>query len=84
MLCCYEALEAAAHFYSLKSRYSEGFSFATAVEAADLYRKELFRFDQTYRHFHRAAEQVDVHGWTILQDLRKQVETAYTDWSCHI
>jgi uncharacterized protein (TIGR02687 family) len=80
MLCCYEALEAAAHFYSLKSRYSEGFSFATAVEAADLYRKELFRFDQTYRHFHRAAEQVDVHGWTILQDLRKQVEIAYTDW----
>ncbi|MDO9179512.1 MAG: BREX-1 system phosphatase PglZ type A [Agitococcus sp.] len=80
MLCCYEALEAAAHFYSLKSRYSEGFSFATAVEAADLYRKELFRFDQTYRHFHRAAEQVDVHGWTLLQNLRKQVEIAYTDW----
>ena len=80
MLCCYEALEAAAHFYSLKSRYSEGFSFATAVEAADLYRKELFRFDQNYRHFHRAAEQVDVHGWTLLQGLRKQVEIAYTDW----
>lgn len=80
MLCCYEALEAAAHFYALKSRYSEGFSFASAEEAANLYHKELFRFDQTYRHFHRAAEQVDVHGWTLLQNLRKQVESAYTDW----
>jgi uncharacterized protein (TIGR02687 family) len=80
LLCCYEALEAAAHFYALRGRYSEGFSFATAAEAADLYRKELFRFDQAYRHFHRAAEQVDVHGWNILQALRQQVETAYTDW----
>ncbi len=80
LLCCYEALEAAAHFYALRGRYIEGFSFATAAEAADLYRKELFRFDQAYRHFHRAAEQVDVHGWNILQALRQQVETAYTDW----
>ena len=31
MLCCYEALEAAAHFYSLKSRYSEGFSFVACL-----------------------------------------------------
>jgi len=80
LLCCYEALEAAAQFHALRDRFSTGFSFVTAADAANLYRKELFRFDQSYRHFHRAAEQVDVHGWTILQNLRQQVETAYTDW----
>jgi len=80
LLCCYEALEAAAQFHALRDRYSGGFSFASAAEAANLYRRELFRFDQCYRHFHRAAEQVDVLGWTLLQTLRQQVETAYTDW----
>lgn len=80
LLCCYEALEAAAHFFSLKSRHEDGFSFVSPVEAASAYRKDLFLFDQTYRHFHRAAEQVDTMGWTLLQDLRKQLEDAYTGW----
>ncbi len=79
-VCCYDALEAAAHFYALQHRYSEGFSFATAHQAAELYRKELFYFDQHYRHFHRAAEQVDPMGWVLLQELRQRIETAYTDW----
>lgn len=79
LLCCYEALEAGALFYAQRERYPAGFSFSTALEAANLYRHDLFRFDQAYRHFHRAAEQVDTQGWNLLQSLRQKIEADYTD-----
>jgi len=80
LVCCYEALEAAADIFALRATHEQGFSFASALQGAEAYTSQLFRFDQTYRHFHRAAEQVDALGWTLLQELRNQVEELYTGW----
>lgn len=80
LLCCYEALEAAAAFLSLCEQYQSGFAFADASQGIQAYQQGLFRFDQHYRQFHRAAEQVDMLGWQLLQSLRNKVEYAYTGW----
>lgn len=78
--CCYTALEAAADLFSLQAKYCEGFSFALASDAAQLYQAELFRFDQCYRYFNHAADQVELAGWQLLHSLRKKVEESYTGW----
>lgn len=80
LLCCYEALEAASGFLALCEQHQGGFAFADARQALDAYQKSLFRFDQQYRRFHRAAEQVDLLGWQLLHSLRNKVEDAYTGW----
>ncbi len=80
LLCCYEALQAAAAFLSLCEQHEAGFAFADARQGMLAYQQELFRFDQFYRQFHRAAEQVDLLGWQLLQSLRSKVEDAYTGW----
>lgn len=80
LLCCYRALEAAGDFLTLCEQYSAGFSFDSAIRAVEQYQQILFRFDQHYRHLHRAAEQVDMMGWQLLHQLRDRVEEAYTGW----
>ena len=80
LLCCYQALEAAGDFLTLCDQYSAGFSFDSASRAVEQYQQTLFRFDQHYRHLHRAAEQVDMMGWQLLHKLRDRVEEAYTGW----
>ncbi|WP_348944740.1 BREX-1 system phosphatase PglZ type A [Chitinibacter sp. FCG-7] len=80
LLNCYEALEAAADFLCLCEQYKAGFSFDSAMSGIEAYQKTLYHFDQHYRHFHRAAEQVDMMGWQLLQLLRERVEEAYTGW----
>lgn len=80
LLCCYQALEAAGNFLTLCEHYSGGFTFDTAANAVEQYRQTLFRFDQHYRHLHRAAELVDLRGWQLLHTLRDRVEDTYTNW----
>lgn len=80
LLCCYQALEAAGDFLTLCEQFSAGFSFDSAISAVEQYQQTLFRFDQHYRHLHRAAEQVDMMGWQLLHKLRDRVEEAYTGW----
>lgn len=80
LLCCYQALEAAGDFLNLCAQYAEGFSFDLPATAIEAYQKTLFQFDQRYRHFHRAAEVVDMMGWQLLQQLRERIEEAYTGW----
>lgn len=80
LAACYDALTAAADFFSLKSTHAAGFSFADAGTAFAHYRDELFRFDQFYRHFHTAADAVEPTGWAVLHELRETIEGVYSGW----
>lgn len=80
LAACYDALTAAADFFSLKAMHAGGFSFADAAFAFAQYRDELFRFDQLYRHFHTAADAVEPMGWAVLHELRVSIESVYSGW----
>lgn len=76
----YDALGAAASFFELQAKYSQGFSFGSADAAFASYRSELFRFDQLYRTFMRATDAVEPMGWSLLHELRDRMEDAYSGW----
>jgi uncharacterized protein (TIGR02687 family) len=80
LAACYDALTAAADFFTLKASHAAGFSFADAVTAFAKCRDELFRFDQLYRHFHTAADAVEPMGWAVLHELRQSIESVYSGW----
>ena len=80
LAACYDALSAAADFFSLKASHASGFSFPDAGGAFTQYRDELFRFDQLYRHFHTAADAVEPTGWAVLHGLRETIEGVYSGW----
>ena len=80
LAACYDALTAAADFFSLKATHAAGFSFTDAGTAFAQYRDELFRFDQLYRHFHTAADAVEPTGWAVLHELRETIEGMYSGW----
>ena len=80
LAACYDALTAAADFFSLKALHAVGFSFTDATVAFSLYRDELFQFDQLYRHFHTAADAVEPTGWAVLHELRATIESLYSGW----
>ncbi|EAS50780.1 conserved hypothetical protein [Aurantimonas manganoxydans SI85-9A1] len=73
----YDALEYAARLFSLRGAYASGFSFETVEEFWQAYETDLYRFDQLYRHFCEAADQVERQGWDILKTLRQKVEDVY-------
>jgi uncharacterized protein (TIGR02687 family) len=76
----YDALEAAADFFELQAKHSTGFSFANSHEAFADYTGEIYRFDQLYRWFMKAAESVEPMGWSLLHSLRERMEEAYSGW----
>jgi uncharacterized protein (TIGR02687 family) len=76
----YDALIAAADFYSLRNEYKIGFEFADASALVDAYQKELYRFDQLYRHFCESADHAEAAGWGILKPLRGEFEAHYVNW----
>ncbi len=80
LVACYEALTAAADFFSLKASHADGFSFADAATGFAQYQSELYRFDQLYRHFNAAADVVEPLGWSVLQGLRASIEGSYSGW----
>jgi uncharacterized protein (TIGR02687 family) len=80
LAACYDALTAAADFFSLKASHTGGFSFTDASVAFASYRDELFQFDQLYRHFHTAADAVEPTGWAVLHELRGTIESLYSGW----
>ena len=80
LAACYDALTAAADFFSLKAIHAGGFSFTDASVAFSSYRDELFQFDQLYRHFHTAADAVEPTGWAVLHELRATIESLYSGW----
>ena len=79
-VACYQALEAAADFFELKAACGEGLGYGSAAALWADYRDRLFLFDQRYRHFLAAADQVEIHGWQLLQSLKAAIESAYTGW----
>ena len=74
----YEGLEAMLALRLLMARYSEGFAYETAARAWEHYTTEIFRFDQHYRHFCHAADQVESRA-DILKALRTTVES-WNNW----
>jgi hypothetical protein len=80
LAACYDALSAAADFFSLKASHAAGFSFPDAGAAFAHYRDDMFRFDQLYRHFHTAADAVEPTGWAVLHGLRETIEGVYSGW----
>jgi len=80
LAACYDALTAAVDFFSIKSLFSSGFSFVDANSAFVQYRDELFQFDQLYRYFHSAADEVEPTGWAVLHGLRESIENVYSGW----
>lgn len=80
LVACYDALTAAADFFALKVSHAAGFSFTDASAAFTQYRDELFQFDQLYRHFHTASDAVEPTGWSVLHELRENIEGLYAGW----
>jgi len=76
----YDALVAAADFFSLRNQYQQGFAFEDPAAMYRGYEHELYRFDQLYRHFCEAADQAETQGWNILKPLRESIEACYTNW----
>jgi uncharacterized protein (TIGR02687 family) len=76
----YDALEAAAQLLNLRDKYARGLSYPSAEEMFAAYRDELYRFDQLYRLFHEAADQVEQQGIDVLKSLSTVVESCYANW----
>jgi uncharacterized protein (TIGR02687 family) len=76
----YDAVEAAAELTVLKGDFPSGFLFPSAVEATKSYQTKLYRFDQLYRHFHEAADIVELANWDVLKELRGNIEATYNGW----
>jgi uncharacterized protein (TIGR02687 family) len=80
LVACYDALEVAASYFQLKAVYADGFSFGNATAAFEQYCQTYYKFDQLYRQFNYAADQVEPMGWAVLHELRRQIEDHYAGW----
>jgi hypothetical protein len=78
----YDALVAAADFFALRNSHGGGFDYPDASAMYRAYESDLFRFDQLYRHFCEAADEVQEREpkWDILKSLRADVEKVYVNW----
>lgn len=73
----YDALVDAARFFALRNRYRNASSYDTALALYQAYEKELYQFDQLYRHFCQHADQA--RQWDVLKGLRNATEAAYVN-----
>ena len=76
----YDALMAAADFFTLRNEYLHRLDFNDAGAMFHAYEAQLYRFDQLYRHFCEAADQAEAEGWEVLKPLRQEMEAAYGNW----
>ena len=81
----YLALKAAKLFYSLKSKYIDGFDYGSAKDLYRAYENELFLFDSAYRSFCENANHVAHQGSDILKKLKlvEDIEDLYVNWYLH-
>lgn len=70
---------AAANFYALSNLHPGGFDHPDAATLYRAYEKELYRFDQLYRHFCESADTAEEQGWNILKPLRTDIEAHYVN-----
>ncbi len=76
----YGSLVAAADFFALRNQYRGQFDFSDATAMYRAYEKELYRFDQLYRHFCETADFAEAEGWGLLKPLRQELEGCYGTW----
>jgi uncharacterized protein (TIGR02687 family) len=76
----YDALVAAADFYTIRNLYSGGFDFESAPALYHAYVTELYHFDQLYRQVCEFADHAEAQGWGLLKPLREAIEAVYTHW----
>ena len=76
----YQALRAAEAFLGLRWTYNHGFASSSLDALTTAYVTDLYRFDQTYRHFMAAADTVEAAGKDVLKPLREQIEALYVGW----
>jgi uncharacterized protein (TIGR02687 family) len=76
----YDAIEAAAKLLALRQEHPAGMSFPDAVTMYKAYEAELYQFDQLYRQFYEAADEVELHGADLLKGLQEKVESCYSNW----
>lgn len=76
----YDSLVSAADFFALRNQYRGRFDFADAKAMYHAYEKELYQFDQLYRHFCEAADVAEAEGWGVLKPLRQELEACYGTW----
>lgn len=76
----YDALVAAADFYTVWNQHQGGFDYPDAASMYRAYETELHRFDQLYRHFCEAADLVEANKYDILTQLRPEFEKCYVNW----
>lgn len=74
----YQAMNAALNLVKLKEEYPNGFIAFDPKSFVDLYTKELYRFDEGYRHYYQFLAADDVAG--TLTPLSAKVEELYTGW----
>ncbi|MEZ8579322.1 BREX-1 system phosphatase PglZ type A [Vibrio splendidus] len=81
----YKAIKAAKQFYSLKSKYIDGFDFDSTKDLYRAYEQELFLFDTAYRNFCENANHVAHQGSDILKKLKlvEDIEDLYVNWYLH-
>ena len=75
----YAALVAAADFFALRNQHPSGFNDPDAASLYRAYEKELYRFDQLYRHFGEAADTAEEQGWDVVKSLRVDLEAHYVN-----
>ncbi len=76
----YDALVAAADFFALRNQYQGQFDYSDPKAMYHAYEKELYRFDQLYRHFCETADMAEAEGWGLLKPLREELEACYGTW----
>jgi len=75
----YDALIAAAEFFALQNDVRDGFNYEHMEAIYRAYEKDLYRFDQLYRHFCEHADIAEAKIWDILKGLRSEVEASYVN-----
>ncbi|MCI0422011.1 MAG: BREX-1 system phosphatase PglZ type A [Acidobacteria bacterium] len=76
----FDALVAASEFFALRNQHQSSFDFADAAGLYRAYEKELYRYDQLYRHFCESADDAEAEGWDVLKSLRESLEACYANW----
>lgn len=76
----YDALVAAAEFYSLRNLHKSGFDYPDVAAMYRAYGSELYRFDQLHRYFCESADTAEEQGWNIVKPLRADIEAHYVTW----
>lgn len=73
-----DALTAALRFFELKKKYQKGFHYPDKESFFAAYAKEIFLFDQYYRHFYESAGKIE--SGDFLKSLRETIEDCYLNW----